>query len=315
MDSASPPPSPSYLADDSYVPLRLTPAVRWLIGINVLIYFLQVTAVGTPDMERWLGFEVHGLTRQWWTIFTYMFVHAGFWHLTFNMITLWAFGPKVERAWGSGAFVRYYLLCGLGGWLAHLLIAHDAMLIGASAAIFGVMLAYAVRWPNDEFLLWWVVPVKAKWLVACLALFNLILGVYALGTIDVGGGTAYFAHLGGLAAGWLYLHTPPAQAFERFRQRVAAAPEIPDEPPHAIPRTLSRPHPHLDEIVAKSKAAVLRQRRAPAAPTHEAKATTDAHAAAQLDLVLDKISRQGLDSLTSDERRVLEEMSRRLRKG
>ncbi len=305
-----------YVADEGYAPIRLTPAVRWLIGVNVVIYFLQVTAVGTPDMERWLGFAAHDITRQWWTIFTYMFVHAGFWHLAFNMITLWAFGPKVERAWGSGAFVRYYLLCGLGGWLAHLLIAHDSILIGASAAIFGVMLAYAVRWPNDEFLLWWVVPVKAKWLVACLALFNLVVGVYTLGSADAGGGTAYFAHLGGLAAGWLYLHTPPAQAFERFRQRVAAAPEISDEPPRAVPRTLPRPRHEVDEIVAKSKAAVLRQRLAPNAPASRPAAPSDEAAGArQLDFVLDKISRHGLDSLTLDERRVLEEMSRRLRRG
>jgi hypothetical protein len=179
------------------------------------------------------------------------------------------------------------------------------------------MLAYAVRWPNDEFLLWWVVPVNAKWLVACLALFNLVIGVYSLGSVGGGGGTAYFAHLGGLVAGWLYLHTPPAHAFERFRQRVAAAPEIPDEPPRAVPRTLHRPRHEVDEIVAKSKAAVLKQRQAPraAAPLANADATRTADTAEQLDLVLDKISRHGLDSLTVDERRLLDEMSRRLRKG
>ena len=102
---------------------RTTPAVQWLIWINILVYLLQVTLVGTPDMERWLGFEAHDLARlqSLWTILTYMFVHASLWHLAGNMVMLWVFGPRVERAWGSGAFVRYYLLCGLGGWLAHLL--------------------------------------------------------------------------------------------------------------------------------------------------------------------------------------------------
>jgi len=306
----------SYSTSDDFEisgsPGRLTPAVQWLIGINTVIYFLQVTVVGAGDMQRWLGFEVHDLTRQWWTIFTYMFVHAGLLHLAFNMVTLWAFGPKVERAWGSGAFVRYYVLCGLGGWLAHLLVARDTVLIGASAAIFGVMLAYAVRWPNDEFLLWWVVPVKAKWLVACLALFNLVVGVYTLGS--TGSGTAYFAHLGGLAAGWLYLHTPPAHAFERFRQRVSAAPDVPDESPRAVPRTLPSPRPRerqeIDEIVAKSKAAVVKR---PAVSPAAHPAARGARAEDQLNIVLDKISRQGLDSLTADERRILEEMSKRLR--
>ena len=78
------------------------------------------------------------------------------------MVLLWVFGPRVERAWGSGAFVRYYLLCGLGGWLAHSSWRATSALVGASAAIYGVMLAYAVRWPDDEFLLWFVVPVQGE---------------------------------------------------------------------------------------------------------------------------------------------------------
>ena len=84
---------------------RTTPAVQWLIGINVLIYLLQVTLVGTPDMERWLGFEAHDLAhlQSLWTILTYMFVHASLLHLLGNMVMLWVFGPRVERAWGSGA--------------------------------------------------------------------------------------------------------------------------------------------------------------------------------------------------------------------
>ena len=293
---------------------RITPAVQWLIGINVLIYFLQVTLVGTADMEHWLGFDGHDLPRKWFTVFTYMFVHNGLLHLAGNMLFLWVFGPRVERAWGSGAFVRYYVLCGLGGWLAHFLLVHNSLLVGASAAIYGVMLAYAVRWPDHEFLLWFVVPVRAKWLVAGCVLMDLLLGVSTVG----GGssGVAHFAHLGGLAAGWLYLHTPPpSHALERLRQGVSAAPEAPDEPPRAVPRALprqpreSRERQDADEIVAKSKAAVAKRPVSAPAP----RASGRPSRGDDVNALLDKISRHGLDSLTSDERRMLEEASKRLR--
>jgi len=295
---------------------RTTPAVQWLIGINVLIYFLQVTLVGTPDMERWLGFEAHDLARlqSGWTILTHMFVHASLLHLVGNMVMLWVFGPRVERAWGSGAFVRYYLLCGLGGCLAHLLLAREYTLVGASAAIYGVMLAYAVRWPDDEFLLWFVVPVRAKWLVAGCILIDLLLGVSSLNG-GPGGGVAHFAHLGGLVAGWLYLHTPPA-GFDLLRSpRVSSVPDVPDEPPRAIPRAMprqpreTRERQETDEIVAKSKAAVAKR----PAPAPAPRIAVRGRRSDDINAVLDKISRQGLDSLTSDERRLLEEASRRLR--
>ncbi|HET7622921.1 MAG TPA: rhomboid family intramembrane serine protease, partial [Gemmatimonadaceae bacterium] len=127
---------------------RLTPAVQWLIAINVAVYFLQLTLVGPVDIQRALAFEVRDLTERPWTIVTYMFVHAGFWHLALNMWMLWLFGPRLERAWNSRSFTFYYVLCGLGGWLFHLMIARDgSYLLGASAAIYGVMLAYAMRWP------------------------------------------------------------------------------------------------------------------------------------------------------------------------
>src|SRR5436853_379249 len=97
---------------------RITPAVQWLIGASVLVFLLQLTVVSPSDMQRLLGFEVRDLPTGWWKAFTYMFVHAGFWHLALNMYMLFAFGPRVEHAWGSGGFVRYYLLCGLGAFAA-----------------------------------------------------------------------------------------------------------------------------------------------------------------------------------------------------
>src|SRR5690348_13557079 len=121
----------SYLITDDTETPRITPAVQWLIAINVAIYFLQLTVVRPEDVQQTLGFEVHDLGRSWWTIATYMFVHGGFWHLALNMYTLYLFGPRIERAWSAGEFARYYILCGLGGWFAHLLFARNAVLFGA----------------------------------------------------------------------------------------------------------------------------------------------------------------------------------------
>jgi hypothetical protein len=237
-----------------------------------------------------------------------MFVHGGFWHLALNMYALWLFGPRLERTWSAGEFVRYYVLCGLGGWLFHLLFASDALLIGSSAAVLGVMLAFAVRWPEDEIYLFGVVALKARWLMALLVAANLIGGVIGAGQ---GGGVAYLAHLGGLAAGWLYLRSSTAVSIDRFRQRVSQLPEMPDETPRPIPRSLPRIREkgrEIDDVIARSNAAL--SRRPTSSPTTERVPSR----AEELDILLDKISERGLESLTSEERKSLEELSKGIRR-
>ena len=118
-DAPDQPPCPSPPLRRTTTDPGPTPAVQWLIGLNVLIYFLQVTARRADGHAAVAWVQVHDLAMCMpWTVLTYMFVHASFWHIARNMLLLWVFGPRVERAWGSGAFVRYYLLCGLGGMLA-----------------------------------------------------------------------------------------------------------------------------------------------------------------------------------------------------
>ena len=89
---------------------RITPAVQWLIAINVAIYFLQLTLLGGATTREALGFSLHDLADRPWSVVTYMFVHDGFWHLAMNVYGLWVFGPRFERARISGAFTRYFLL-------------------------------------------------------------------------------------------------------------------------------------------------------------------------------------------------------------
>ncbi|HXT49129.1 MAG TPA: rhomboid family intramembrane serine protease [Gemmatimonadaceae bacterium] len=303
----------NHSATDEYDVPRLTPAVQWLIAINVAIYFLQLTLVRQSDLVAALAFKSPGdLTQRPWTIVTYMFVHAGFLHLAFNMWMLWLFGPRLEQAWGPRSFSFYYLLCGLGGWLADLLIVHNGTpLLGATAAIFGVMLAYAMRWPDDELRVFPLVFVamKVRWFVVLLAAWSLIIGVMTLQPAE---GTAYMAHLGGFAVGWLYLRAASVSSLDRLRQRMSQIPDVPDEPPRAIPRTHTRSRERtteIDEIVARSNAMAAKRQ----STTLTLSAKDGKQRIEQLNLVLDKISERGLASLSGDERHLLEEMSKQLR--
>src|SRR5688572_22512102 len=119
------------------------PAVKWLLIINIAIYFIQVTlgqnlVFGTLAL---FADKFPSTPHEWATMFTYMFVHGGMFHLAFNMLTLWMFGTRVERAWSTKNFLMLYLWCGLGGALVHILLVRQGLLVGASAAVIGVMLA------------------------------------------------------------------------------------------------------------------------------------------------------------------------------
>ncbi len=295
---------------------RLTRGVRVLLALNVAMLFLQWTLVSDADVLALFGFQDGSLQRTLWSAGTYMFVHYSLWHLALNMYVLVLFGPRLERATGTRTFVLYYLWCGLGGSMFHLVFVRTGVLVGASAAVFGVMFAYWQQWPRDEVPLLGMLPVRVWALVVLLVTGNLLAG--GLGPTDALGpvGWIYLAHLGGLAFGWLYFRTPPAATLDRLRQRISPAPDYQDDaPPRAIPRTLPRARAHrdeVDEIVAKSKAVASQQRpltRAVVAPVRPA---SDLRASA-LDRVLDKISLSGLDSLSNDERALLDDVARRLR--
>lgn len=305
-------------SSEEYEPSRVGNAVLWLIAINVAIYFVQLTL--QKDFPALLGFSANDFRTQWWGPFTYMFVHAGFWHLALNMYTLWAFGPRVEQVMGTSAFLPFYLWCGLGGVAGHALFqtGPDSVLVGASAAIFGVMFAYARRWPDEEVYFFGIVPMRMKWLLWFMVAVNLGLGALSLVNADAGidaQPVAYLAHLGGIAFAWLYMIRPAAPSVDRLRARVAPAPDLGDEPPRPVPRSLPRPRERgseVDEVVEQSKALTVNKPPRPAVAIPRPSLTAASRREA-LDLVLDKISEQGLQSLTLDERRLLEEMSRTFR--
>jgi hypothetical protein len=184
-------------------------------------------------------------------------------------------------------------------------------MVGASAAIFGVMLAYAMHWPRDEIFFFGVIPMRVATLVLMLALLNLFMG-YGAGAAG-GGGVAYFAHLGGFAFAFLYLKKPQHVSIDQLRQRVSPAPDVQDDmTPRSAPKpsTRSRHRDEVDEVVAQSKAAVAKR---PARVAPGKKVTGREDKAEELDRVLDKISKHGLASLTSGERKLLDDMSKQLR--
>jgi membrane associated rhomboid family serine protease len=294
---------------------RLTRAVQALIALNVAILFLQWTVVTDADVFAVLGLQNGDLQRTLVSSWTYMFAHYGLAHLAVNMYALLAFGPRLEAVMGTRAFTLYYLWCGLGGAVAHMLFVRTGILVGSSAAVLGILFAYAQHWSNEEVALFGVVPVRTWTMLVVFAIVSLGLGILDAGDVAGGERIVYLAHLGGLAFGWLYFRTPPAASIERLRQRISPAPDYQDEaPPRAIPRTLPRQRAQrdeVDEIVAKSKALAAQQRPARVVIT-PVRTALEGHAA-ELDRVLDKISSKGLASLTSDEQALLDATAKRLR--
>lgn len=291
---------------------RMTPAVQWIIAANVGVYFLQLTLLGAPTVFGALGLDPSRLSSEWWTPLTYMFVHAGLLHITFNLLALWMFGPRVEAAWSAKAFTWFYLWCGLGGAIAHILLSGGSSLVGASAAVSGVLLAYALRWPDEEVYLFGAIPMRSRWLVVWMIGINLAMGIASNST---GSGIAWFSHLGGLAFGWIYLRVMSFGGLDGFRRWVSPVPDVPDDAFRAVPKTRSRRQradrgDGVDDIVAKSNALATRPARPALLPRVE---DTEKRAAERMNLVLDKISKHGIESLTLEELKLLEEASRKLR--
>ncbi len=299
---------------------RITPAVQWLIAANVGIYFLQLTLVRAGDVFGILGLSGDRFPSAWWTLVTYMFVHGGLLHLVFNMLALWMFGPRVESLWGAKGFVYFFLWCGIGGAVAHLLLQGDAGLVGASAAVIGVLLAYALRWPDEEVYVFGVIPMKTRWLVVWLALINLAMGI---SSAKSGSGIGWWAHLGGLAFGWIYLRVSAFGGLDNFRRWVSPVPDEPEDAIRAVPRVRPRERERdrerdrgrhgdgIDDVVAKSNAVVAKPLRPTTLPRSSDEG--DRQSAERLDTVLDKISKHGIESLTSEEMSVLDNMSKKLR--
>jgi membrane associated rhomboid family serine protease len=264
----------------------MTPWVKRLLIINGVVFLLQWLTQGV--LTRYIMFVPGWILIRPWTVVTYMFAHGDLFHLFFNMLVLFFFGPPLEARWGSREFMKFYFICGIGAAALSFVFAFNAPIIGASGAVYGVMLAFAMNWPDSQIYIWGILPVKAKFLVAVLA------GISIMSMVGGGGGNiAHAAHLGGFVAAFLYLKlggpAGPLGGFRRLmsRRRMRVVPQ--EEAPRPALRTGPPP---------------AARRRA----SGEEEKLLD-----ELDRVLEKISTQGMSSLTPQERRLLDEVSKRYR--
>lgn len=179
---------------------RTTPVVLNLIIINALVFFIQAFFDG-PNEEITQKIALFPYDTPYfkpYQLVTHMFAHGGFFHLFFNMFVLWMFGSMLERVWGPKRFFIFYFACGLAAAVTHLVL-QNAPAVGASGAIMGLFAAFAYLFPNTQLVIFPIpVPVKAKYAVAIMAAFDLFGGVYSAGS-----NIAHFAHLGGLAMGFI----------------------------------------------------------------------------------------------------------------
>jgi len=183
------------------------PVVKYLIIINVAVFIAQRTLDGTFGLTDKLAlYPVSYPEFRAYQIITHMFTHSPtlFMHIIFNMFGLWMFGKLLENLWGSKRFLNFYLLCGMGAAIVHLMVEFMtggySAAVGASGAIMGIFAAFGYLFPNTElFIMFIPIPVKAKWAVLGLAAYDLFGGIANSG----GDNVAHFAHLGGALTGFI----------------------------------------------------------------------------------------------------------------
>ncbi len=253
----------------------LPPAIKNIMLINATVFILQlnlslnqvlVSNFALRPLEVIYSFRL-------WQLFTYLFLHGDFWHVFFNMFVLWMFGSELERTWGTRRFLIYYLLTGIGAGLFVLFLS-DASTIGASGAVYGIMIAYALNYPDRLIYIYFMFPVKAKYFMGFLALVSFFSTIGP--NVD---GIAHAAHLGGMVVGFVYL-----KYWEYFYK-----------------------------LKSTFRGSMRKTRSAPNLfYTKGGEAKTEYYRRL-VDELLDKINRVGYINLTDDEKKKLEEGSKYLR--
>ena len=264
----------------SYKSQFFTDAIRTLVLVNVAVYLLQSLSGKEDVFFRLFGLVPSSFLSELmvWQPFTYMFFHAPFYssvgisHILLNMLGLWVFGRELEQAWGKNNFLKYYFVTGIGSGLVTFLfqINSDSPVIGASGAVYGVLLAYGLSYPNRMLYIWGIIPVKSLWLViimGAIAFFGL------LGNAD---GISHVTHISGMVIGYFMLN-------KKWRWR---------------------------EILFKIRKKTIEFQ----VQRHEEKVAKKIMLKKDIDLILDKIQKEGFSSLTSKEKNKLYDASKNMSK-
>ncbi|HEY3175907.1 MAG TPA: rhomboid family intramembrane serine protease [Candidatus Polarisedimenticolia bacterium] len=206
----------------------LTQAVKALLIINVAVFVIELFIVGRGGQEAWevtlalLALNPILVFKSFfvWQLVTYMFLHSpdSIFHLLFNMLVLWMFGCEIERLWGARRFLRYYLICGVGAGVANCALAFmQPQTVGASGAIFGLIVAYGMLFPGSIVYFWGIFPMTARQFALLMAAIELV----SLGALTPDG-VARFAHLGGALTGFILImgYWDPRRLINAIRWRL-----------------------------------------------------------------------------------------------
>ncbi len=250
----------------------MTPGVKRLLIANGVVFLLQTIGVIS---SRFFGLVPALVIQKFyvWQLFTYMFLHAGMFHIVFNMFALWMFGSEIERHWGTREFCKYYFITGIGAGIFNVIFQHaeEFSIIGASGAIYGLLLAFGLMFPNRPILLYFLFPIPAKYFVFIFGMLSFISAFSA--TSD---GIAHFAHLGGMVVGFLYI---------RFDWKINQFLSKSSKPP----MNLHRSNTHNEDGSNEDGSVDFRK---------------------QIDEILDKINAVGYQNLTDEEKSILQKASK-----
>lgn len=262
------------------------PVCKGLIAVNVLVFIGQVLTNNQPmGVTGWLALEPQHVIEKWqiWRIVTAAFCHDpnSLFHLLFNMLFLWWFGQVLESTHGSREFLTFYLtavcVASLGFLGLALYTDRAAFMIGASGAVYAIVMLYALYYPHQKILLFFVIPVEIRWFAIGIVVFSAWPVLQSLAGNEVAGNTAHVAHLGGLVYGFLY---------KRYNLRFGSL-------------FANRRLPRWDRLFgSRSKLRVYREPQ-------------DSSMDQRVDEILEKISRHGEASLSDEERNTLIKASRR----
>lgn len=232
-----------------------------------------------------------------WQLITYMFMHGGFWHLFMNMFALWMFGMELENIWGSKKFLTFYITCGIGAgltnlFLAPLLTSISLPTVGASGAIFGVLVAFGLMFPDRPIYVYFLFPIRAKYFV----IIFMVLELFSIGSLS---NVAHIAHLGGGLVGFVYLLLSNSDISNIFRS---------DKKPKIKTGTAS--NVYSNKYYEKYNFGQSKD-ISDADYTDEKDKGNDV-SQEKIDEILDKISKEGYKNLTEEEKRILFEASKKI---
>jgi membrane associated rhomboid family serine protease len=260
---------------------NMPPAIKLLIVMNTAVFALSFV-VGGHFFDMFGLVPQHVLVDRWvWQPVTYLFIHGGFMHLLFNLFALWMFGMPVEAQWGQAEFLKYYFLCGLGAAAASVAMAPHSLVpvIGASGPVYGMLVAFAMLYPDAVVYLYFLIPVKAAHMAIIFGLIEFFSG--ATGSNP---GVARFAHLGGMVTGYVYIRW---WWVIKLRTKTLYQSLVDKDAPRArAPRRVAAAKPALAEAQERAEAQM-----------------------AEIDRILDKILVSGIDSLTDEEKTIMRKYS------